>query len=152
MPKLLRSYGKLSEEGNRFFYVTDGEVVYQIFIDGLDHIVEQTYMTRVEGENTRLRHPPRSLTSKDFMLFKVYRDLEDIRSLVASLPKVLDYSNASVFHYTPKHSSWLNQIELWFSILVRKLLRRASFRSQADLKARILEFINYFNRTMALAV
>jgi DDE superfamily endonuclease len=54
-----------------------------------------------------------------------------------------------VFHYTPKHSSWLNQIEIWFSILVRQLLRRASFCSQADLKARILEFINYFNRTMA---
>ncbi len=54
-----------------------------------------------------------------------------------------------VFHFTPKHCSWLNQIEIWFSILVRKLLRRASFTSQADLKARILEFIAYFNRTMA---
>ena len=75
-----------------FFYVTDGYVVYQIFINDLDHIVDKTYMTRVEGENTRLRHPPRSLTSKDFMLFKVYRDVEDIRSLVASLPKVFDYS------------------------------------------------------------
>ena len=54
-----------------------------------------------------------------------------------------------VFHFTPKHCSWLNQIEIWFSILVRKLLRRTSFTSQADLKARILEFIAYFNRTMA---
>jgi transposase len=53
------------------------------------------------------------------------------------------------FVYTPKHTSWLNQIEIWFSILVRKLLRRSSFRSIADLQARILEFINYFNRTMA---
>ena len=54
-----------------------------------------------------------------------------------------------VFHYTPKHSSWLNQIEIWFSILVRKLLKRASFKSQYDLKTRILEFIDYFNATMA---
>ncbi|WP_244945000.1 transposase [Nostoc sphaeroides] len=54
-----------------------------------------------------------------------------------------------VFHYTPKHSSWLNQIEIWFSILVRKLLRRASFKSQDDLKTRILGFIDYFNKTMA---
>lgn len=51
--------------------------------------------------------------------------------------------------YTPKHTSWLNQIELWFSILVRRLLKRASFTSVADLKNRILDFIDYFNRTMA---
>ena len=53
------------------------------------------------------------------------------------------------FVYTPKHASWLNQIELWFGILVRKLLRRSSFNSIEDLKARILAFIDYFNRTMA---
>lgn len=53
------------------------------------------------------------------------------------------------FVYTPKHTSWLNQIELWFGILVRKLLRRSSFPSLEDLKARILAFIDYFNRTMA---
>jgi transposase len=51
--------------------------------------------------------------------------------------------------YTPKHSSWLNQIEMWFSILVRKLLKRSSFRSLEDLKERVLRFIDYFNRTMA---
>ncbi|MBD2681518.1 transposase [Nostoc paludosum FACHB-159] len=54
-----------------------------------------------------------------------------------------------VFHYTPLHSSWLNQIEILFSILVRKLLKRASFVSQDDLKNRILQFIDYFNQTMA---
>ena len=51
--------------------------------------------------------------------------------------------------YTPKHASWLNQIELWFSILVRRLLKRASFTSIDDLKARVLKFIEYFNKTMA---
>jgi hypothetical protein len=45
----------------------------------------------------------------------------------------------------------LNQIELWFSILVRKLLRRGSFRSTEELKARIEAFIAYFNETMARA-
>ena len=54
-----------------------------------------------------------------------------------------------IFHFTPKHCSWLNQIEIWFSILVRKLLKRASFCNTADLKARILDFIAYFNDTMA---
>lgn len=51
--------------------------------------------------------------------------------------------------YTPKHTSWLNQVEIWFSILVRKLLRRASFTSVEGLQARVLAFIDYFNRTMA---
>jgi hypothetical protein len=51
------------------------------------------------------------------------------------------------FVYTPKHSSWLNQIELWFSILMRRLLKRASFVSIADLNQRILDFIAFFNRT-----
>lgn len=60
-----------------------------------------------------------------------------------------DPSHRVVFHFTPKHSSWLNQIEIWFSILMRKLLRRGSFESQADLRRQILEFVEYFNRTMA---
>ncbi len=60
-----------------------------------------------------------------------------------------DDSHRIRFVYLPKHSSWLNQIEIWFSILVRKLLRRASFVSKADLKDRIERFIDYFNQTMA---
>ncbi len=54
-----------------------------------------------------------------------------------------------VFHYTPKHASWMNQVEIWFSILSRKLLKRGTFISVTDLKAKILAFIAYFNRTMA---
>jgi transposase len=53
------------------------------------------------------------------------------------------------FVYTPKHSSWLNQIEIWFGILVRKLLRRLSVSSVEELRSRILSFIEYYNRTMA---
>ena len=53
------------------------------------------------------------------------------------------------FIYTPKHCSWLNQIEIWFSILSRRLLRRGNFSSTQDLKEQILRFIDYFNRTMA---
>ena len=60
-----------------------------------------------------------------------------------------DESHRIVFHYTPKHSSWLNQIEIWLSILVRKLLKRGSFTSVADLQAKVLAFIEYYNRTMA---
>jgi putative transposase len=60
-----------------------------------------------------------------------------------------DPTHRIVFHFTPKHCSWLNQIEIWFGILMRKLLRRGNFLSQSDLKTRIVEFIDYFNRTMA---
>lgn len=53
------------------------------------------------------------------------------------------------FVYMPKHTSWLNQIECWFSILMRRLLRRGSFTSKDDLKQQILDFVAYFNRTLA---
>jgi hypothetical protein len=53
------------------------------------------------------------------------------------------------FVYTPKHTSWLNQVEIWFSILARCLLKRGNFKSSADLCKQILAFIDYFNRTMA---
>jgi len=54
-----------------------------------------------------------------------------------------------VFHYTPVHASWLNQIEIWLSILVRKVLKRGSFTSVEDLREKVLAFIAYYNRTMA---
>ena len=58
-------------------------------------------------------------------------------------------SHRITFHFTPKHASWLNQIEIWFSILVRKLLRRGNFTSKEHLQQRIESFIAYFNATMA---
>ncbi len=60
-----------------------------------------------------------------------------------------DPAHTLVFHYTPKHASWLNQIEIWLGILTRKLLRRGSFPSADELIARVLAFIEYYNRTMA---
>jgi len=54
-----------------------------------------------------------------------------------------------LFHYTPKHCSWLNQIEIWFGILMRKVISQGCFISKKDLKKKVLGFIDYFNETMA---
>ena len=60
-----------------------------------------------------------------------------------------DPTHRVIFHFTPKHASWLNQIEIWFSILVSKLLRRSSFASKSELRTKFEQSIAYFNRTMA---
>jgi transposase len=60
-----------------------------------------------------------------------------------------DSTHRIVFHFTPKHSSWLNQVEIWFSILIRKVIRRGNFLSVEDLCQKINNFIDYFNQTMA---
>jgi len=53
------------------------------------------------------------------------------------------------FIYTPKHCSWLNQVDIWFGILSRRLLKRGNFKSLLELKQRILGFIDFFNNTLA---
>jgi DDE superfamily endonuclease len=60
-----------------------------------------------------------------------------------------DPTHQIVFHYTPKHASWLNQVEIWLSILARKLLQRGNFLSLDDLRTQILAFITYCNQTMS---
>ena len=49
--------------------------------------------------------------------------------------------------YTPKHASWLNIVEIFFSILTRRMLRRGEFTSRQDLADKILKFIEVYNRT-----
>jgi transposase len=75
--------------------------------------------------------------------------LRNMKAMALRAAFLSDSRHRIRFVYTPKHTSWLNQVELWFSILVRKLLKRGSFTSVDDLREQLLRFIEYFNQTMA---
>jgi transposase len=72
-----------------------------------------------------------------------------LKSLKSRKEFLADLSHRIRFVYTPKHCSWLNQVEIWFSILARRVLRRGNFTSKADLRTKILNFIEYFNDVLA---
>lgn len=72
-----------------------------------------------------------------------------LKSMASRQEFLSDRSHRVRFVYLPKHTSWLNQIEIVFGIVSRRVMRRGNFKSLEDLKERLTDFIEYFNRTFA---
>ena len=72
-----------------------------------------------------------------------------LRSQATRREFLSDRSHGVRFVYLPKHTSWLNQIEIVFGMIMRKVVRRGNFTSVTDLNEKLLRFIAYFNEVFA---
>jgi len=117
---------------------TDAESRWVFVVDNLNTHCSETlvrYVARLEGiDDSELGQKSKS---------------EILKSMATRQAFLSDGSHRIRFVYLPKHTSWLNQIEIVFGIVGRRVVRRGNFTSLAALKQRLLDFIDYFNRTFA---
>jgi transposase len=155
--------GTLTLTGN--FHVVTGEIIAPTLgptrteADFVTHI-EQTikldpearYVFVLDNLNT---HCSASLVELVARLCDIEDDLgkKGVRGVLKSMKSRQEFlselSHRIRFVYTPKHSSWLNQIEIVFGVIMRKVVRRGSFTSVDDLRTKMLAFIDYFNQVFA---
>lgn len=122
--------------------------------------IEHTIMMRPDGEwificdqlNT---HKSESLVKLTATLCGIKEDLgikgkSGILKSMETRQEFLEKESHQIrFAYLPKHTSWMNQVEMWFSILSRRVLKRGNFISLEDLRKKMFDFIEYFNRVLA---
>lgn len=145
--------------------VATGEVYGQIgqtrteedFVDFIDYIVKEEdsslqYIFIVDQLNI---HKSEALVrwlahmNKDTSPLGVkgkYGILKDMNSRMEYLSRKTDRIR---FVFTPKHCSWLNLIEVWFSQLSKRVLQFGNFISQDDLAEKVLNYLDYYNRFLA---
>lgn len=123
------------EQALRVLIETDPDKEWVFICDGLNtHKSEE--LVRMVAEKCRITE---DLGKKNFRgILKNKKTREEF---------LRDKSHKIRFVYTPRHCSWLNQIEIWFSILSRKLLNRMSYKSVTALEESILRFIEQYNLT-----
>jgi transposase len=74
---------------------------------------------------------------------------KDLRTGTQRRAFLTDLDHKHVFHFTPKHGSWLNQVELWFGTLARRFLKRGDFASAQEFVARLTAYLNDYNTRRA---
>lgn len=116
---------------------TDAEAGWIFVLDNLTTHVSETLV----------RYVAKECGIEDELGVKGKRGI--LKSVATRRKFLVDKTHRIRFVYVPKHTSWLNQIEIWFSILVRRVIRRGNFTSVKDLREKILAFITYFNDTLA---
>jgi transposase len=156
-------HGTITLIGN--FHVVSGEMIAptpgptRTEADFLAHIVRTIQIDPQAGyvivlDNLNI-HCSASLVEKVAQLCGITEDLgkkgqsKVLQSVKTRQEFLSDLSHRIRFVYTPKHSSWLNQIEIVFGIVMRKVIRRGNFTSVQDLRTKILAFIEYFNHVFA---
>lgn len=115
----------------------DGEASWVFIVDNLN----------IHGSESLVRYVAQACGIEADLGKKGRRGI--LKSQASRQAFLADRSHRIRFVYVPKHSSWLNQIEVIFGMIMRKVIRRGSFRSVDDLRDKVLRFIDYFNRVFA---
>ena len=134
---------------------TRNEADFLTLVDSLVQAQPQAHKVTFVLDNLNT-HQSESLVryvARDAAIVESILGVKGKKGVLKSLESRTDFLSDSThrirFCYTPKHASWMNQIEIWFGILARKVIRRGDFCSLSDLQEKLEAFVDYFNRTMA---